>query len=379
MPSKFQNKELNIIGAGPSGLTAAITAAKAGIKVTLYEKRDTVGARFNNDYQGFENWSSHQTISELLKLINININFDMTPHYHIKGYGPYQDEYSWESETPFYYLIRRGQKPGTLDDGLKKQAIDAGVTINYQNTLKHLPMGGIVCLGPRAPDAIAVGYTFNTELADGAYVIFDDKLAAKGYAYLLIENQYATLATCLFEDFHNESRYLDQTLAFFQNRLNFTMKDPHRFGGAINYILPTTAVKGKILYAGECAGFQDPLWGFGLRYAMISGYLAAQNFIQSDGHQQYDFFWKKHFKNSLKTALVNRYFYNMLGNKGYHFILKRIGSQADLRNWLYHLYKPSFLRNMIYPWVRMRLKLKRNTNYTKKSHCDCTWCRCIKR
>ncbi len=248
-------KDLKIIGAGPSGLVAAITAARAGINVTVYEKRKTVGARFSNDFQGLENWSSTVDILEQLHAMNIQINFDATPSYDVKGYDHYNNEYAFHSEKPFYYLVRRGSNPGSLDNGLRKQAIDAGVTISFEETLTKLPQGGIVSIGPRAPDAIAVGYTFNTELDDGAYTVLDDELAIKGYAYLLIHNNYATISTCLFEDFHNENHYLERTLEFFQNKLNFNMENKHRFGGAVNFILPKSAVKEKILYTGECAGF----------------------------------------------------------------------------------------------------------------------------
>ena len=32
-----------------------------------------------------------------------------------------------------------------------------------------------------------------------------------------------------------------------------------------------------ILYTGEAAGLQDVLWGFGMRYAVISGFCASQS------------------------------------------------------------------------------------------------------
>ncbi len=45
-----------IIGAGLSGLTAAINLAKAGYKVDVYEENKDSGLRFNGDLQGLENW-----------------------------------------------------------------------------------------------------------------------------------------------------------------------------------------------------------------------------------------------------------------------------------------------------------------------------------
>lgn len=44
--SKVSNiKKINIVGAGPGGLTAAMLLAKRGFKVTLFEKENKVGGR----------------------------------------------------------------------------------------------------------------------------------------------------------------------------------------------------------------------------------------------------------------------------------------------------------------------------------------------
>src|SRR5581483_11994923 len=46
---------IKIAGAGPSGLAAAITLAKAGHEVEIFEARPAVGARFIGDFQVIEN------------------------------------------------------------------------------------------------------------------------------------------------------------------------------------------------------------------------------------------------------------------------------------------------------------------------------------
>ena len=76
----YQNnkKEIKIVGAGLSGLTAAINLAKAGYKVKIFEKNDIVGKRFHSDYQGIENWVYNQDTIEHLKNLNIELNFPQT-------------------------------------------------------------------------------------------------------------------------------------------------------------------------------------------------------------------------------------------------------------------------------------------------------------
>lgn len=73
-------------------------------------------------------------------------------------------------------------------------------------------------------DAIAAGYLFDTDMADGIYAVVSDDLAPKGYAYLLMNRGRGTLATCLFEDFHKEREYLERCVAFFDDKIGVHME-----------------------------------------------------------------------------------------------------------------------------------------------------------
>ncbi len=74
-------KEMEIVGAGPSGLVAAMTLQKAGFQVKVYEARKDVGCRFHGDFQGIENWSQEEDILETLDKMGIAINFRCGPFY----------------------------------------------------------------------------------------------------------------------------------------------------------------------------------------------------------------------------------------------------------------------------------------------------------
>ena len=76
-------KKIKILGAGLSGLTAAINLAKSGYTVDIYEKNKDVGMRFNGDIQGLENWSDKKDIIKELKESNVDVDFDYSPFYKI--------------------------------------------------------------------------------------------------------------------------------------------------------------------------------------------------------------------------------------------------------------------------------------------------------
>ena len=86
---------INIIGAGPAGLTAAIILLRQGYQVTVYEKSPDVGYRLSGDFQGLENWSSDTDITRMLNSIGIDINFLCEPYYstvvHARGVEPIPD------------------------------------------------------------------------------------------------------------------------------------------------------------------------------------------------------------------------------------------------------------------------------------------------
>ena len=52
------DKPIHILGAGLSGLSAAIILANAGKEVHVYDVREDSGARFDGDFQGIENWTT---------------------------------------------------------------------------------------------------------------------------------------------------------------------------------------------------------------------------------------------------------------------------------------------------------------------------------
>lgn len=366
---------IDISGAGPSGLAAAITIAKHGGQAIVHEHNADVGGRFHGDFQGLENWTVKEDVIEELGRLGIEATFEHTPYREFIVFGPDGREFAYRSPQPLFYLLRRGLLPGTLDASLRDQALGHGVEIRFKDPTHRLTRGGIVAEGPRGSDAIAVGQVFETDKPDCAFGALSDELAPKGYSYLLIHQGRGTVASCLFQDYHNDKEYLARTVEFFSQKVGVRMTNPRHFGGTGNFLAPRTARKGKLLYAGESAGFQDALWGFGMRYAMLSGVLAGECFL--DGRPgEYDRRWQERFGRVLRASIVNRYLFEKLGNAGYASLLADVQKYADGRDWLRDHYAENWWKSLLFPVARRAVRTSRKEAGCAKEGCDCTWCRC---
>jgi flavin-dependent dehydrogenase len=99
------------------------------------------------------------------------------------------------------------------------------------------------------------------------------------------------------------------------------------------------------LYVGEAAGFQDCLFGFGMRYALLSGALAARAIAEAE---DYDHLWQSAFGHQLSVGTRNRRLYSRFGNPGYEAMLRILASRnpvvvklrqgRDARELLAHVY-----------------------------------------
>lgn len=347
-----QESHINIAGAGPAGLTAAIVLAKHGYKARVYEIHSDVGRRMNGNLQGLENWSSDKDAALLLKDIGIDINFLCVPYYGGDIYAPEMAPLEIKSGKPIFYLVKRGAMGGSLDKGLKEQALSLGVEIIFNSRINSAEGETIVGTGPKGVDFIAAGITFDTETEDLATVVFNDEIAPKGYAYLLVNKGYGTMATVIYKDYKNEKKYFENMLNFLKNNKNLDIKNDKKFGGCGNFFLKDTNIDLKTIYVGESAGFQDCLWGFGMKYAIVSGYLAAMSIIKNS---DYDLLWKKELKPMLETSLVNRYLFEKFGNTGYRYLAKRF-AKGNPCDFLKRNYNQSFFKNLLLPIAKSRYK-----------------------
>jgi flavin-dependent dehydrogenase len=341
---------LTVVGAGPAGLAAAITLARAGRNVTVYESAAGVGHRFGGDLQGLENWTTEEDVLESLQALGITTDFSLLPCQHATAFDAFGESHQIKSHQPFLYLVERGPASHTLDSAMLRQAQSLGVEVCFNHHVDSTFPSDIYAGGPSAANgrvlAISVGYHFETDMQDGFWVICDNALAPGGYAYTLVMNGYGTVKTCMFSNFKQQKKYVQRTVETFTRLIGLRMHNEQSNGGVGHFKIPTTAIKMDCLRVGEAAGFQDALWGFGIRIAIDSGVAAARAILEN---RNYDSLWKEALYPLLETSKVNRMIFNNLGNRGYRAFLRHLKSRSDPRHYLFKQYHPSLIKTLLRP------------------------------
>jgi flavin-dependent dehydrogenase len=342
-------KSIRIAGAGPSGLTAAITLAKAGYEVELFEARDSVGARFIGDFQVVENMSQPEDAREMMKRFGLETDFFLRPAQNALFFDHRLRSQPVQSRRPFGYFIRRGPEDDTLDRGLLAQALAAGARIHYQTRIKP-EEADIVATGPAIPDGLAKEMTFPSSLPDTVWVLFDMNLSPGGYAYLFVLDGRATFGCAITRDLGRINDYFDRSLRRFQELTPLSIQNEKIGYSFMNFSLKESAQIGERLFIGEAGGFQDYLFGLGLRYALMTGFAAAQSIIRKEG---YDRLWKEALGHAQEVSLVNRFLYERGGNLGLTTFIRQAG-KSDLQDYLARWHAPSRWKRLLLPIIKWR-------------------------
>jgi len=155
-------------------------SARVGRRLVVHDRRARPGGRFHNDFQGLENWSAQSNILEELNRAGIQATFDRLPMREGAAFDAWGAAYHIRSKEPLYYLVRRGDEPGSVDQGLATQARQLGVEIRFDEKIEERGGPSVLAIGPRTADVIAVGYLYETDMADGNWICFNDALAPLG-------------------------------------------------------------------------------------------------------------------------------------------------------------------------------------------------------
>ena len=286
-------REQVIVGAGLSGLVAAITLAREGYDVLVRERRESVGGP--TDLIGLEgrviNIGDGSPIN--LERLQAYTGIDMSPaavrleDVMIHAYGRTFNHTFQEDLT--VYLVERGSRPTSLDVYLFKLAEAESVRFQFNDTVKDfesLPADTIICTGLFSeafkeldvPHLPVYGYLGMAEIEDRnpRVVIYFDEYT-RDYAFYsqvngacgaVLFSRGKPLDVAVKERFERQLAENDGIVFDKWSAVNIgalPVKEPSN---------PRLFAKNYIL-AGTISGTIDPLLLFGVHGALVTGKIAA--------------------------------------------------------------------------------------------------------
>jgi len=351
---------IHIMGGGLSGLAAATILAEAGREVHVHEIRENSGARFDGDFQGLENWTSDRDLFDEMRDWGLDPReFKSTPFRVCDLIHPDDEITQPRSDRIAFRVVERGTDEHCIDQGFKRMAEAAGATIHYRSKVTREECA-IIAAGPKETSAVAFGEVFRTKHPNHVSLHLNDKLAPGAYAYLIVIDGVGLICTCLWRKQKRSQRFLDETIAWYERNYPDLDREPiKRVGGKGDFSLPSSYLHEGRYYVGEAGGLQDFMWGFGMRYAVTSGALAAKAIL---GECDYEREVRRRMVPLVKVSATNRWLMNRIGDRGFKRVARYWMRDQEKRKdglvFIERLYRPGLLRRSLWPFVRLGMLRK---------------------
>jgi len=288
--------------------------------------------------------------------MNVKANFDCDP-FKTMFLSDGMEILKNTSNKPVFYLVKRGTVKNSLDQGLKIQALDYGVNIHYNSNVKKEDMN-IISIGPieNKPSGVLQGIIFETESDDIAVVLLNKNSSNKGYSYLLITKGCGTICSVNFYKPNiNTDTYFKRTYEIITKLFDVDIKNKKNLSGIGCFKIKPDLIENGKIYTGEASGLQDILWGFGMRYAINSGFYAATSIIEN---KDYDKLIKQKLSRRLKTSVANRYLNEKYEDSFHDYMISHAKKSNKWIDLLYKEYNPSLRSRVIYPFAKRSLSRK---------------------
>ena len=326
-------KSVKILGAGIAGMSAANFLAQSGYKATVYEKCNFVGGSRDGDYEGIENWIFSENVSDFIK--KIGFNDKKITKYPVDEFLVHTDSASpilIKNNLPFFNLVKRGSTKECIDYQLYEECLKNNVRFVFNS--KKTDHIDIYATGSKKAAAYVNGINFKTNAKNQSHLLLGSSFAPKGYAYMLIVNGEGTIATVFKKSKIKNKNPLRLCTNYFADR-NVKFENIKFFGGKGSFNYRKTKLSHPYS-VGEAGGFQDFLFGFGMRFSMLSG-VAASKMISGFKVSAYSDL--KLLRNKMRLSFFNRKLYERLSDKQMFKVALKFSDASEPLSILENAYK----------------------------------------
>ena len=323
-----------IIGAGPSGATAAYRLAKGGQRVLLIEKEKL--PRYKVCGGGLV-WRARKSLPESISPTYekefFNIHWKMTDTL----------EFDVSRDYPLVSMVMRD----SFDAALVEEAFESGAEIHDGEEFKELTMSerSITIRTDKqsyqahyliaADGALSPVYRFlklqdkrfkvpaveaEIELSSNSHplfeqVVFDITAISRGYGWVFPKANHLSIGVAAMPSANGS---LNQSYKTYLNSLSIDddIVAEKKYGFQIPLFPHKELSYGNILFTGDAAGLADPLVAEGISHALFSGNWAAESILQSPdkASQVYNDRVANELSSQIKSArILSRIFYDYPG------------------------------------------------------------------
>jgi digeranylgeranylglycerophospholipid reductase len=342
-----------VVGAGPAGSVAALSALNNGIEsVLIVERSNNIGGLTSQKIDFVENHGLDSIINELKLPIN-------HVSYMSRWYSPSNKCFSFESKIADYW-IKRGPSKDSFESSTIASAIKRGAELLLNNKVTGCNKDVTIKKGDKTEKINAkvvidasgihskVRYSLDKNSPKGTVeeiigygVIGNDFNMEEGVPEIFFDNEHAPGSYVLAcKDPNDGVGYLVQGIGknrnvnpakYFQNLIEKNKRLKDIINGAeiiktvqgtlyVETSVPTKFRIGKVMFVGDSAHLMDPFLHYGVRPAIISGYISgniAADYLSTNDEkhlQNYETQIRNAFNSELKRRLKYRKIFDKLNN-----------------------------------------------------------------